>query len=253
MYRYDAAIAMAAGFKVHKMVSVGYSYDFPMNNIATYTSGSHEVMVGFTFGKRKAKTEELSEKERELLDEKFAKQDSLFNALNDRMDSMQTHIDSLQEQVDSLKNLAAEGKLGGDSQMSNEQMEELKKKIENMQQQMTDSLKNMEEKLIQMKTSDSGERTKIIAREDMEFIEGSPLGDYYMVVGSFKIKDNSYNLKRQLEKKGYNVGIVYNKKRNWYYVYISQSSDTVGGLEQLYDLREQKKDEFPDAWIYILR
>jgi hypothetical protein len=126
--------------------------------------------------------------------------------------------------------------------------------INKAQKQMADSLKQYEQKILQLRNNESSsERTKIIPREDIEYVEGAPLGDYYMVVGSFKIKDNSYKLKRQLDQTGYNTGIVYNKKRNWYYVYIAQTDDDKKGLEELYNLREQKKDEFSDAWIYILR
>lgn len=243
MYRYDAGLTAAAGFKVHKMVSVGYSYDFPMNNIADYTSGSHEVMLGFTFGKRGKKDKEASAID-SLIADKLVQQDSMLNALAAKTDSLQT-------EVDSLKNMAAEGKLGG---MNQQQMDSLLNVINNAQQQMADSLKQYEQKILQLRNNESSsERTKIIPREDIEYVAGDPIGDYYMVVGSFKIKDNSFKLKKQLEQSGYNTGIVYNKKRNWYYVYIAQSGNEQKGLEELYNLREQKKEEFSDAWIYILR
>ncbi len=243
MYRYDAGLTAAAGFKVHKLVSVGYSYDFPLNNIADYTSGSHEIMLGFTFGKKGKKDKEASAID-SLIANKLAQQDSLLNALTAK-------TDSLQAEVDSLKNLAASGKLGG---MSQEQMDSLMNSINNAQKQMVDSLKQYEQKILQLRNNESSsERTKIIPREDIEYIEGAPIGDYYMVVGSFKIKDNSYKLKKQLDESGYSTGIVYNKKRNWFYVYIAQTDNDKKGLEELYNLREQKKDEFSDAWIYILR
>lgn len=250
MYRYDAAVSVAAGFKVHKLVSVGYSYDFATNNLADYTSGSHEVMLGFTFGKRNKNDDELSAKD-SLIADKLNLQDSLLTALMNQVDSLNKEADSLRTDVDSLKNLAANGKLGG---LSQEQMDSLVNQIKGAQKQMADSLKRYEQKMLQLRNAESSsERTKIVPREDIEYIEGAPLGDYYMVVGSFKIKDNSYKLKQQLEGEGYNVGIVYNKKRNWYYVYIAQALSSTGGLEELYELRESKKDQFSDAWIYILR
>jgi type IX secretion system PorP/SprF family membrane protein len=258
MFRYNAAVAVAGGFRVHKLVSVGYSYDLSVNSLAGYNSGSHEVMLGFTFGKRGKAEDELKKE----LEEKFKMQDSLMNNLQKQIDSlanitdsMARITDSLDIRVDSLENLAAQGKLGGATDnMSPEQMEEFKKQLDQMKQQMADSLKTIEQKMMQLKNAESSsERTKIIPREDIEHVDGPPLGDYYLVVGSFKIKDNSFKFKKQLEEKGYKIGIVYNKKRNWYYVYMAQASDSKGGLEELYNLREQKKDEFSDAWIYILR
>lgn len=249
LYRYDAAVSVAAGFKVHKLVSVGYSYDFAIKNLADYTSGSHEVMIGFTFGKRKK--DERNSAIDSLIANKLNKQDSLLNALTQQIDSLNQASDSLRTDVDSLKNLAKSGKLGGMNQV---QMDSLMNAFQNAKQQMADSLKSYEEKMLKLKNAESSsERTKIVPREDIEYIEGAPIGDYYMVVGSFKIKDNSYKLKKQLDQSGYNTGIVYNKKRNWYYVYIAQALASQGGIEELYKLREEKKDQFSDAWIYILR
>jgi type IX secretion system PorP/SprF family membrane protein len=255
MFRYNAAATFAGGFKVHKLVSVGYSYDMSTNSIADYNSGSHEVMVGFTFGKRDKKDDELKEK--------LAQQDSLMANLQQQIDSLAVVTDSLGRmsdsldiRVDSLENLAAQGKLGGGTDsLSSSQLEEMKKEMEGMKKQMADSLKSYEQRMMQLKVGETSEedRTKIIPREDIDYISGPPLGDYYLVTGSFKIKDNSFKFKKQLEDKGYKVGIVYNNKRNWYYVYIAQDSNSDKGLEQLYDLREQKRAEFSDAWIYILR
>jgi hypothetical protein len=255
MYRYNSAVAMAAGFKVHQRISVGYSYDFPLNNIADYTSGSHEVMLGITFGKR-VKIDDIVEKEMERYAEKFRQQDSLLNELQKQVDSLFIVADTLDMRVDSLEKLVGEGKLGAPKEgMSDEQMDNFKKQLDEMKKQLADSLKTYEQKMQMLKNIESSsERTKIIPREDIEYIDGPALGDYYLVVGSFKIKDNSFKFKKQLEQRGYTIGIVYNKKRNWYYVYMAQKTGVEQtGLEELYKIREEKKDEFTDAWIYILR
>ncbi|MDZ4823472.1 MAG: type IX secretion system membrane protein PorP/SprF [Flavobacteriales bacterium] len=46
----DALIAMAE-WNITSQLRLGYAYDFTLSEIADYSSGSHEVMLGFDFGK----------------------------------------------------------------------------------------------------------------------------------------------------------------------------------------------------------
>jgi hypothetical protein len=38
-------------YQVNPMLRVGYAYDMTTSKLRTHTSGSHEVMLGFDFGK----------------------------------------------------------------------------------------------------------------------------------------------------------------------------------------------------------
>ena len=51
MYRYDYAVTIGGGFKVHDAVKIGYAYDLALNDLRSYTNGTHEIMVGIVFGK----------------------------------------------------------------------------------------------------------------------------------------------------------------------------------------------------------
>jgi len=48
-YRHDADIIGIIGFKVDKFY-MGYAFDYSLSNISNYTTGSHEIMIGFNFG-----------------------------------------------------------------------------------------------------------------------------------------------------------------------------------------------------------
>lgn len=48
----DAITAMI-GFKHREMLSVGYAYDITTTDLKNYSSGTHEVLLGITFGDRK--------------------------------------------------------------------------------------------------------------------------------------------------------------------------------------------------------
>lgn len=46
----DALVAMAE-YQVNQQLRIGYAYDMTTSRLRTYTTGSHEVMIGYDFGK----------------------------------------------------------------------------------------------------------------------------------------------------------------------------------------------------------
>lgn len=48
-YRLQDAIVAMAGMEIIPNLRVGYSYDFTTSDIKTYSSGSHEIMVGYCY------------------------------------------------------------------------------------------------------------------------------------------------------------------------------------------------------------
>jgi type IX secretion system PorP/SprF family membrane protein len=50
-YRTNDAIVAIIEYQANKKFRVGYSYDFTLTEIGNYSSGSHEIMIGYDFGK----------------------------------------------------------------------------------------------------------------------------------------------------------------------------------------------------------
>lgn len=50
-YRSQDAICLMVGYWMKKTFQFGYSYDLTTTNLRNYSSGTHEVMLGITFGK----------------------------------------------------------------------------------------------------------------------------------------------------------------------------------------------------------
>lgn len=48
----DAVVAML-GMNITEKLRVGYAYDFTMSDVKTYSDGSHEIMLGYCFNKKK--------------------------------------------------------------------------------------------------------------------------------------------------------------------------------------------------------
>ena len=54
-YRTGDAIVGMVEYQISPRLRAGYAYDFALNKLRTYTSGSHELMVGLDFGKETIK------------------------------------------------------------------------------------------------------------------------------------------------------------------------------------------------------
>jgi len=279
LYRYDYGVTIAGGFKVHNTVKIGYAYDLALNEIKDHTNGTHELMLGIIFGKKddqatKAEVEELRQKLMEqdtLMNEIQEEQDSLMNtidSLNQQMDKMQYEIDSLEGAIESMEisiddstlakllkssDLLNSGDKSGMTGM-NKEVEKMREELEQLKKEKEDieaSVKSTKTKVKDMESEMTEERTRIVNAEDLVVKKGPPLGDYFMVVGSFRVEQNSDNYYEDLKKRGYDAGVVFDKKRLWYYVFIAQPKDLKKGLQDVYKLREENA-EFYDAWIHIM-
>jgi type IX secretion system PorP/SprF family membrane protein len=51
MYRYQESVGMLFQYVINEKLRVGYAYDFSVNEIRTYSSGSHEIMLGLDIGR----------------------------------------------------------------------------------------------------------------------------------------------------------------------------------------------------------
>ena len=49
-YRTSDAVVAIVEFQLNKKLRIGYSYDFTLTDIKDYSSGSHEIMLGYDFG-----------------------------------------------------------------------------------------------------------------------------------------------------------------------------------------------------------
>lgn len=49
-YRSDESIVALLEYQISRKFRFGYSYDYTLGQLGTYTSGSHEIMIGYDFG-----------------------------------------------------------------------------------------------------------------------------------------------------------------------------------------------------------
>ncbi len=56
-WRSNDAIPLMVGYRYKDLLSVGYAYDITTTNLKNYSTGTHELMLGFTFGVSKTGVE----------------------------------------------------------------------------------------------------------------------------------------------------------------------------------------------------
>jgi type IX secretion system PorP/SprF family membrane protein len=89
-YRQDAGFVGLAGIKIAERLAVGYAYDLPSSDLATFSTGSHEIHLGLHLGTRKEHAEHVSSfikshsKSRAERDEEAARQLALEEARKKR-------------------------------------------------------------------------------------------------------------------------------------------------------------------------
>lgn len=250
-YRYDYAVTFGGGVQVHDRVSVGYAYDLTTNSISDHSGGTHEVMVGVSFGK--------TDQQKDLIKEIKNKVDTI------RMKQAQQGqtIDNIEEQNDTLMEQNKDFKKTIEQQ--EEEIEQLKKEINEKVDQFRDTIQKIQEQGGLGKSGKGNRATdskgrplpeemvKEVDWEDVEFIYGKSDDPYFMTVASFKEAKRAKRKADELNAQGHKAGVVYNKQREWFHVFLEKPGNVEDGLKKLYDLREENPEEFGDAWIHIYK
>ena len=116
-YRTSVGLIARAGIQVQDLFFIGYAYETPMSNIASYSSGSHEILLGIKFCKKKPKnTPEIAESKKEELDtinnalrnEEIAEIPAMDTIVITRVDTV--YIEAAVEEVLEVKQTQAEKK-----------------------------------------------------------------------------------------------------------------------------------------------
>jgi len=116
-YRTSVGMIARAGIQVQDLFFIGYAYETPMSNIASYSSGSHEIILGIKFCKKKPKTTpEIVETKKEALDttnnalrnEEIAEIPAMDTIVITRVDTV--YIEAAMEEILEVKEIQAEKK-----------------------------------------------------------------------------------------------------------------------------------------------
>lgn len=104
-FRQNSGIVISAGLLAYKKYTFGYAFDIPLGEIADYTSGSHELVIGYRFiGEKKSKLKSSEQKIDVASIRNLSQQQSEeIDKLTSKNDLNQKAITELKEEIERLK------------------------------------------------------------------------------------------------------------------------------------------------------
>ncbi|HET7819796.1 MAG TPA: PorP/SprF family type IX secretion system membrane protein [Bacteroidia bacterium] len=231
-YKNDYAITVNAGFCIAKRFSVGYSYDVIQSAINTYAALSHEIMVGFKFGR--SKKEELAPEQKQ--DEPVKTQEPVVK------DSV-----TAKQEIKVPDNTNTEHKVDSILAAKEAQEKEKERKFQELQEQLKiERAKLKQEELLKQQTQPKS--TPVKAGTIVEGNNDDLQKGYYVIVGAFYTRAFAESEVKRFREEGFKeTNLFILKKTKFNYVYMKRV-DTKN--EALLHLNDAKKAGTPDAWIY---
>jgi type IX secretion system PorP/SprF family membrane protein len=229
MYRSGYAFTPGVGFNIHDRLTLGYAYDFAINDLRTRAGATHEAFLGIKFGRSEDKgiieTIKQLQQRQDLLDERLNRVVSESDSVRSVNEQLKRTIEEKEQEIANLKS-------------------DLEKKLKEFQESMARQTPPVKVDIPKNAIYEG-------RKEDLEFLDGDPGTGYFMVVAATKTEKGARQEQQTFKAKGYDVGVVLNKRRSWYYLYLSKPGNFEQAIRDLYKLRE--KTEFKDAWIHIYK
>ena len=211
-YRLGYSAGMNLGVKLNNNLTAGYAYEYVISPIGKFSGGGHEIILGYSFGKK---------------DDKKIKE-------------LEAKLQQNQNTTDSLSNL-----LNKKDKEHDEEIEKLKQAIKEVESSKANTTTDKDDHDNLGKSDFRHENVLDYLDEDGNAI---PKG-YYVVIESFKKKENAQNFKKTYEeKKVYLPKIIYNRVRGFYYVSIFFTDDQQNATTVMEVIQNEKSD----CWVFDL-
>ncbi len=277
-YRSSYSLSLAVGVKANDKWTIGYSYDRPIVNRFSFNANNHEVILGYTFERGKAKKPEIEWNQAKVepmkmdsissvqdvtMAEEFLKnklkvklqQDSIALANDTSLERSSNSnyksivveinmIDSLFESYSAkTEDIVTNSSKGDKTPRKNDKItqEDIDEKIRQVQ----------EDEYLERLNQNSENKIKIVRNEqpsEKYFVElsgeDSPRG-YYLITGVFSTLERAQKFRWKSDSEM--AKIIFNKKNQYFYVVYSYSeSKSVRELEPILIEHQSKKQKI---WI----
>jgi len=234
-YKSDYAVSANVGFRIHKQLYVGYSYDIITGSIGKYSGMGHELMLNFKFAKKEKEIPAPTPKEDKVIENKL---------YENRMDSLQNQVKynqkKIKELTEKLEKQIQEQKVKQEPQPQTELVPTFNNDNQNAAVIANNTTKVLEDGvwILTNQTKDF---------EDAENHE--PQKGYYVIVGTFVYRDFAIAETKRFIDKGYNADWVYYKTKKFNYIYtnrVAYKDEAVKIVKQL------QATGITDGWIQEL-
>ncbi len=229
-YRNNNSLPLSLGVNISQYFQVGYSYEQGFgNSLYNYSNHVHEFFLSFNLSNKSKKIEEENAKMALYNDELKRKSDSLAQALYNADLILQK---AKLEQEEKEKEYAAKiSSLEG----------------ENNQLKSTATTNNAPKE-----GGNTSESTPAAASKNTDFSSETALDNllkgHYIVIKSYLDKNLAIKMMEEVQTKGYQPMLVFNKNRGYYYIYLQKMDNLPAALKEL---EAVKGAGFKDAWLYL--
>jgi type IX secretion system PorP/SprF family membrane protein len=226
-YRSSYAVGLNLGIRINQSLRAGYAYDLAIGNIASYSGGSHEILLGYTFGKKEEKpVDPTTSPTTNVPSPKDNLTDSLLMVLKKENADNKQQIEQLKQQLEEVKKGGGSNNPGGNDPKGPN----------------PEANKNMNDSTGAMRPSNASDFTD----EDGKTI----IPNYYVIVGAYKNKEGALERKADYIKRGFPLTtIIYNAKKQLYYTSVISTANEEAANRELQDA----KYGTPDAWVFIMK
>ena len=251
LFRYAHNISYGAGFglRINNNLSLNYVYAYSSQDLSNISSGSHELMVGYKFGKSGNQGTSLDEDELKKLQqndaELFEKIGYLESENEDLKKELAKQKEELKKQVFGLKQLKEE--------LEKEKLER-EEMIKNSQVILSESNGTSSNVTSEEATSNNGasqskENNTSGAKNQVELVDAN----YYVIIGASRKIENAKKFQNVVSRE-YNqtTKVVRNSRDSWYLVYTLSTKDKDEALKELKKVRKMdSKNVFVGKpWVY---
>lgn len=265
-YRSDYAMSFGGGVNVSDNMMIGYSYDMAINEIAGYSFGSHEFMLGYRIYKgldrrdmeKKIKEEREEERKRnedlyggkiKKLEDDIEEQDGTNRLQQEEIDRLKGVIESYGDELDSLRKANA-NQLGRDIRNQSQFDVNGDGNIDGLDDTNGDG--NIDENdFLKDKTG------KVITPKTVIRKGGSnasnPAGKYIVSIASFKTMAYAIEHQQMMKRNGdtEQTYIHQSASGTWYHVFKKAFDDPSASQSHLNSLSREGLEEFMYPWIYV--
>lgn len=232
-YAHEVGYTVVLGGKIINNLTLAYAYSLSSNQIMTQTNGTHEILLGYKFGKGSNVGAELSSKELEMMKSKNA-------AMYEKIDYLEKENEQMKEELKKQKELLKNSVYG---------LEELKEELEKEKEDLEEMIKN--NKFEPSTTNPDG--SPIEYNEDGTKIPAS--GNLYVIIGATRGIENAKEYQGIVARE-YNqqTMIIRNSRDSWFLIYTVVTDDIDAAQKELKRVKEiNTKDIYVGKpWIYKL-
>lgn len=218
MYRSEYAVTGNIGINLTEQLTVGYAYDFSLNDYGSQLGTSHEFMLMYKFGNNR-KNERLENEVKKLKQQQREQQKKVEETIDEKLEEFK---DKQQREMKAKIDSAA-------NQVSQQAAQNVQNQTPANTTSNQQNANNRRDNQNQTQNNNQGNNANPVnngqnnggynnANTASNVTPGS--NGYYVVAGVFSNKNNADRLQRKLEGQGFDVRTFQDPGNFYYYVYL---------------------------------